>query len=158
MGSLLNSMSLVLEEFYNHLSVVGVSAMTGDGIDDFFRGVNEKAEEFARDYKPELERRRTEREKEKQATRQRELDKLMKDMNVGGAGGKPTPRPRKDEAETVSDAEELDMNDEEYEAELDSDDPEKGLQERYRDTIRENSTNQTDDMSFARYVQAAKFS
>jgi GTPase SAR1 family protein len=30
MGSLLNSMSLVLDEFYKHLSVVGVSAMTGE--------------------------------------------------------------------------------------------------------------------------------
>jgi len=162
MGSLLNSMSLVLEEFYNHLSVVGVSAMTGDGIDDFFRGVNEKAKEFERDYKPELERRRAEREKEKQAMRQRELDKLMKDMKVGGAGSKPKSRPRKDEPETVSDAEELEIDDQDEEVdceeELDSDDPEKGLQQRYRDTIRENSTNQTDDMSFARYVQAAKFS
>merc|ERR1711977_686071 len=35
MNSLLNSMSLVLEEFYNALSVVGVSSMTGDGVDDF---------------------------------------------------------------------------------------------------------------------------
>lgn len=30
MGSLLNSMSLVLDEFYKHLSVVGVSSMTGE--------------------------------------------------------------------------------------------------------------------------------
>jgi len=46
MGSLLNSMSLMLEEFYRHLSVVGVSSMTGKGIDDFFRAVSQKAEEF----------------------------------------------------------------------------------------------------------------
>lgn len=162
MGSLLNSMSLVLEEFYKHLSVVGVSAMTGDGMDEFFRGVNEKAEEFERDYKPELERRRAEREREKQATRQRELDKLMKDMKVGGAGNKPTTRSRKDDPETVSDAEDTgdDHQDEDldYEDELDSDDPEQGLQQRYRDTIRDHSTKAPDeDMSFARYVQAAKF-
>ncbi|KAH9865416.1 hypothetical protein J1614_008999 [Plenodomus biglobosus] len=162
MGSLLNSMSLVLEEFYKHLSVVGVSAMTGDGMDDFFRGVNEKAEEFERDYKPELERRRAEREQEKQATRQRELDKLMKDMKVGGAGNKPTLRPQKDDPETVSDAEDADEDDQDedvdYEDDLDSDDPEQGLQQRYRDTIRDHSTKAPDDdMSFARYIQAAKF-
>ncbi|KAI8941310.1 hypothetical protein NX059_002537 [Plenodomus lindquistii] len=161
MSSLLNSMSLVLEEFYKHLSVVGVSAMTGDGVDDFFRGVNEKAEEFERDYKPELERRRAEREAEKQATRQRELDKLMKDMKVGGARTKPTPRPKKNDPETVSDAEDAaDDGDEDidYADEFDSDDPEQGLQQRYRDTIRDHSTNNPDDdMSFARYVQAAKF-
>ena len=45
MSSLLNSMSLVLEEFYKHLSVVGVSAMTGDGMDDFFKSVEEKKAE-----------------------------------------------------------------------------------------------------------------
>lgn len=162
MGSLLNSMSLVLEEFYKHLSVVGVSAMTGDGMDDFFRGVNEKAEEFERDYKPELERRRAEREQEKQATRQRELDKLMKDMKVGGAGNKATLRLQKDDPETVSDAEDIDEDDQDedldYEDDLDSDDPEQGLQQRYRDTIRDHSTKAPDDdMSFARYIQAAKF-
>src|SRR5690606_30300706 len=39
MGSLLNSMSLMLDEFYKHLSMVGVSAMTGQGIDEFLEAV-----------------------------------------------------------------------------------------------------------------------
>lgn len=163
MGSLLNSMSLVLEEFYKHLSVVGVSAMTGEGMDEFFLGVQQKKAEFERDYKPELERRRAEREKEKEATRQRELDKLMKDMKVGGAGTKPKPKSKKEEPQTVSDAEDSGdegMNDpddmEEYE-EPDSDDPEYALQERYRQALRDSSTQQSEDMSFARYVQRAKF-
>ncbi|TAQ83473.1 hypothetical protein B7494_g8199 [Chlorociboria aeruginascens] len=86
MGSLLNSMSLMLEEFYSHLSVVGVSAMTGEGIDDFFDAVKEKAEEFERDYKPELDRKIKEREDEKVANREKELGKLMKDMAVTGDG------------------------------------------------------------------------
>ena len=46
MSSLMNSMSLVLDEFYNHLKVVGVSAVTGNGVDDFFKAVDESAEEY----------------------------------------------------------------------------------------------------------------
>ena len=82
MGSLLNSMSLMLEEFYRHLSVVGVSSMTGKGIEDFFTAVGEKAEEFERDYRPELERRRKERQEEKAGKREKDLGKMMRDMNV----------------------------------------------------------------------------
>ena len=65
MSSLLNSMSLMLEEFYSHLNVVAVSSMTGKGTDDFFRAVDEKAKEFERDYRPELERRREARQQGK---------------------------------------------------------------------------------------------
>ena len=82
MSSLLNSMSLMLEEFYSHLSVVAVSSMTGKGTDDFFKAVDEKAKEFERDYRPELERRREARQKEKDSNREHELGRLMNDMNV----------------------------------------------------------------------------
>lgn len=161
MGSLLNSMSLVLEEFYNHLSVVGVSSMTGDGIDEFFRGVEEKREEFVRDYQPELERRRAEREKEKEATRQRELDKLMKDMRVGGAGTKPKSRAKKEEPATVSDVEDTDEDDMQdqqydYEDEEDSDDPDKSLKSRYQQALKDSNGQQEEDMSFARYMMSSK--
>ena len=88
MGSLLNSMSLVLEEFYSHLSMVGVSSMTGDGVDEFFAAVKEKAAEYNRDYKPELDRRLKEREQDKVNRREKEMDKLMKDMKVGSSGMK----------------------------------------------------------------------
>lgn len=94
MGSLLNSMSLMLEEFYRHLSVVGVSSMTGKGIDEFFKAVEEKAEEFEKDYKPELERRRQERQERKAGKREKDLGRMMKDMNVS------------DSRSTLSDSEE----------------------------------------------------
>ena len=91
MSSLLNSMSLMLEEFYRHLSVVGVSSMTGQGISDFFDAVAGKAKEFERDYRPELEKRQKERQKEKETKRERELDKLMKDISVlKSEGASPT--------------------------------------------------------------------
>lgn len=181
MGSLLNSMSLMLEEFYRHLSVVGVSSMTGDGVDEFFGAVEEKRKEFERDYKPELERKRKERQEAKEASREMELGKLMQDMSVSGSGGGRRRREERtetgagtEEPETVSEAEE------EAEAEeaarrgdttLDSDDevddmPRSGggdagededLSRRYRQALGGGSQGGPSDRdaSFARYLRAS---
>ncbi len=46
MNSLMGSMCLVLEEFYNNLRAVGVSAMTGAGMKDFFNAVEECRQEY----------------------------------------------------------------------------------------------------------------
>lgn len=134
------------------------------GIDEFFKGVDAKREEFERDYKPELERRRAERETEKAASRQRELDKLMKDMNVG-PGKKPSKKPRRnaDEPETVSDAEDADKDDDEimqdddddYSDNPDYDDADDGLKSRYQQALK-NTLPEDEDFSFARYVHKAK--
>lgn len=82
MSSLLNSMSLVLDEFYNHLDLVAVSATRDIGIDDFLEAVDAKVLEYERDYRPEMERARARRDQDKQNQQQRELDRLMKDMHV----------------------------------------------------------------------------
>ncbi|KAK0871662.1 hypothetical protein LTS02_001726 [Friedmanniomyces endolithicus] len=153
MGSLLNSMSLVLEEFYNALSVVGVSAMTGKGVEGFFEAVEGKRAEFDREYKPELERRRGEAEKQKGEVRELEARRMMRDMSVSskakgtgkyagtGGGG----RPRREEPETVSDAEAM-SEDEEDEGGLEDPDEEEmdedamfeeGLKARYEAALRE---------------------
>lgn len=113
MGSLLNSMSLVLEEFYNALSVVGVSSMTGAGVDKFFEQVEAKRAEFEKDYKPELARRVAEAEKHKEEVRQQQVDRMMKDMSVSSRAkgtGKYAKQaaPVDDEPETVSDTEAMD--------------------------------------------------
>lgn len=159
MGSLLNSMSLVLDEFYKHLSVVGVSAMTGEGMDEFFKGVETKKEEFERDYKPELERRKAEREKDKIASRERELDKLMKDMKVGG--GKTKVKPRKEESETVSDVEDEEAMamDDDDDSDEDIDDAEGGYEKRYQQALKDSRGEEGgpsgDDFSFVRYMHKA---
>ena len=112
MGSLLNSMSLVLDEFYKHLSVVGVSSMTGQGVDEFFEAVGEKVEEFKRDYQPELDRRRKERDQQKSQQKETDLGRLMRDLKMAGRGGPSGGgrSEREDEPETVSDAEEADAD------------------------------------------------
>jgi GPN-loop GTPase len=163
MGSLLNSMCMVLEEFYKHLSVVGVSSMTGDGVDEFFQAVEEKKSEFDRDYRPELERRREQAAKEKEQRREKELGKLLKDLNVS-TDKKKSKRPRR-EPETVSEAE--DMTDEEEIMQEDSEDDEEddygspsantgnqGLQSRYQRALKENRAHEEleQDESFQRFM------
>ncbi|WEW60723.1 hypothetical protein PRK78_006210 [Emydomyces testavorans] len=150
MGSFLNSMSLMLEEFYQHLSVVGVSSMTGQGIDEFFEAVEEKRKEFERDYKPELDKKRAERAKEKESRREIELGKLLKDMNVSATK-------KSGEQETVSDIEEGDDTDEDQESTGPSDRrDDAGLSQRYKKALAESSetpgTEQED--SFARHIRS----
>jgi GTPase SAR1 family protein len=168
MGSLLNSMSLMLEEFYSHLSVVGVSSMTGHGVDDFFDAVAKKREEFIKDYRPELEKRKKERKDESHSKRQEDLGKLLKDLNVSaGKGGKqgPSRRPKED-VETMSDLEDADEDenhglvdpDDDDMAEMEGDE-DSGLAKRYDKALHEekggNEALQGDNQSFARYIQAS---
>ncbi|RDW66273.1 putative ATP binding protein [Coleophoma cylindrospora] len=158
MGSLLNSMSLMLEEFYSHMSMVGVSAMTGAGIDEFFKAVAEKAQEFERDYKPELERRKKQRQEEKKENREKELGKLMKDMAVSGEPSsrpKPNIDPRND-MDTLSDMEE----DTDEEAGEEDNDAEHALSQRYKQALTDSGGSKNaadaDDNSFTRYLRTSQ--
>ncbi|KAJ3556375.1 hypothetical protein NM688_g2063 [Phlebia brevispora] len=102
MNSLMNSMSLVLDEFYKQLKVylplsnllasanaysntmqaVGVSSVTGAGIKEFFEAVDASRAEYERDYLPELKRAREAREKTLQAAKEDSMNRLMKDLAV----------------------------------------------------------------------------
>jgi GPN-loop GTPase len=156
MGSLLNSMSLMLEEFYSHLSVVGVSSMTGAGVNEFFEATIEKAKEFERDYKPELERRRKQREAEKEEHRQKELGKLMKDMAVSSDhSSKKLSTPGDEDMDTISDLDENDDDDEDIDdAGREGDE---GLAERYKRALLDSGApGSEEDHGFARYVRASQ--
>lgn len=55
-SNLAQSMSLALDEFYGSLNSVGVSAMTGEGLEAFMAGVAKARLEYENEYKPEYER------------------------------------------------------------------------------------------------------
>ncbi|GAA5892591.1 hypothetical protein JCM6882_005654 [Rhodosporidiobolus microsporus] len=86
MDSLMNSMSLVLDEFYKHLRAVGVSAMTGEGMDELFDAVQEARQEYESEYKPELAKIIADREKKKEQEKADSISRLMRDMKVSGDG------------------------------------------------------------------------
>ena len=175
MGNLLNSMSLMLEEFYKHLSLVGVSAMAGTGIDDFLQAVQDKVEEYNTEYKPELESLRQKRELEKSQNQQKELDKLMKDMDADPSSTSSNSKHKDSSSETnkpiqvdvLSDIESdedsnagelIERDEDEALREGDGEkDIEEGLQARYQKALEEDKTKKgstLDEDSFMRYLMA----
>ena len=158
MSSLLHSMSLVLEEFYKHLKVVGVSAARGDGIDQFFEAVDEKKAEFERDYKPELEKRKQEREKTKKLKKERDLGRLLSDLNIESSKGRLKP----EEPETISDLEDLEEDSEGQgmispdEDEDDDDNADDTLKKRYKEALKDDADKPSaEDSGFANYIRTA---
>ena len=82
MSSLVNSMSLMLEEFYSNLDVVGVSSYTGQGFDEFMDAVDNKVDEYNEFYKAERERILKKKEDDERKRQTKSLNKLMKDMDM----------------------------------------------------------------------------
>ncbi|GAM23473.1 hypothetical protein SAMD00019534_066480 [Acytostelium subglobosum LB1] len=80
MSNLTRSMSLVLEEFYSTLQSVGVSAVDGSGIDEFFDKIKLAAQDYFTYYKADLDRSKEERSKEEQLKATQEWDKLKRDL------------------------------------------------------------------------------
>ncbi|KAJ2724089.1 hypothetical protein GGI07_002210 [Coemansia sp. Benny D115] len=82
MNSLMNSMSLVLDEFYNHLRVTGVSAMTGQGMDDFFDKVADAVKEYHEEFRPNMQKQIEAKKAEEEREKQEQLKRLMQDLSV----------------------------------------------------------------------------
>ena len=151
MSSLLNSMSLMLEEFYSHLSMVAVSSTTGDGVDDFFEAVEEKRKEFNRDYKPELDKRRKQREEERLASKEQELGKVMQDLNMSAAQRRAS---AKAEPDIADDEDENDPD--QYPDDTDEAEDNNDLSSRYKAALRDSGVKgDIGDESFANYLASS---
>ncbi|CCF58180.1 hypothetical protein KAFR_0E00260 [Kazachstania africana CBS 2517] len=104
MSSLINSMSLMLEEFYSQLDMCGVSSFTGDGFDEFLDIIDKKVDEYNDFYKIERERIIKEKELKEQARKDQSLNGLMKDLGLEDK--KANNGNTDDSADVVSDLEE----------------------------------------------------
>ncbi|CAH7671539.1 hypothetical protein PPACK8108_LOCUS6325 [Phakopsora pachyrhizi] len=111
MTSLMNSMSLVLDEFYKNLTAVGCSAMTGQGMKEFFEAVEKSREEYKTDYKPELVKRQLELKDQKENLRKENLNRLLKDLKLNGNEDKNDNSAKKKEAFLKKDDEEIEEDD-----------------------------------------------
>lgn len=85
MSSLVNSMSLMLEEFYSQLDIVGVSSFTGDGFDDFMAAVDNKVDEYNEFYKAERDRIILKKQQDEKKRQAKSMTKLMKDLDLKDA-------------------------------------------------------------------------
>ncbi|XP_001380527.1 GPN-loop GTPase 1 isoform X1 [Monodelphis domestica] len=79
-SNLTRSMSLVLDEFYSSLRVVGVSAVLGTGLEELFVQVTSATEEYEREYRPEYERLKKTLAHAQSQHQKEQLDRLRKDM------------------------------------------------------------------------------
>jgi len=80
MASMVQSMGLVLEEFYNSLRVVGVSAFTGEGMSEFFEAVEIATKEYETDYKPAFEASIKARRDEELKGKESDLSRVLEDL------------------------------------------------------------------------------
>ncbi|KAI5960801.1 uncharacterized protein KGF55_004371 [Candida pseudojiufengensis] len=121
MASLVNSMSLMLEEFYQNLDVVGVSSYTGQGFEEFLNAVDNKVDEYNEYYKTERDRILKKKEEDEKKRQTKNLSKLMKDMDMNSK------KKTAQDSEVLSDYETDDNIDEDLQGEVYPDDEEEGL-------------------------------
>ncbi|KAJ8902080.1 hypothetical protein NDN08_006488 [Rhodosorus marinus] len=79
--SLARSMAIALEEFYKNIHSVGVSAITGEGMDDLFAVIQTAAKEYDESYRPDLEARTRKRAEEEQRHAEEAYEAFQQDRD-----------------------------------------------------------------------------
>merc|ERR1712150_267056 len=82
-SNLTRSMSLVLDEFYSSIRCVGVSAITGMGLDDFMIEVKKAVVEYETEYKQDIEKKKRQKEKKQAAASNEETERLRAQAEGG---------------------------------------------------------------------------
>jgi len=82
MGNLTQSLGFLLEEFYNNFPVVGVSSVTGEGMDELFTNIRKAAMDYETGFKVELEKIKEQRKQKEEERKNESMDRLRNDMGV----------------------------------------------------------------------------
>ncbi|KAL8593557.1 GPN-loop GTPase 1 [Nucella lapillus] len=80
-SNLTRSMSLVLDEFYTNLRCVGVSAVTGEGMEELLQKVDDAAEEYEQQYRPMYEKLKQEKQAAAHKEREKQKSRFRADRN-----------------------------------------------------------------------------
>lgn len=149
MGSLVNSMSLMLEEFYSTLDVVACSGYTGEGFDEFLDAIDNKAEEYHEFYEAERTRILKQKEEDEKKRQAKSLNSLMKDLDI-----KDAKTSKNKDSEVLSDFEDEDEVDQEYQGELLRDEEEGEREYTFPDDRYSEVNDKTDASLQSRYQEA----
>ncbi|KAJ6718510.1 XPA-BINDING PROTEIN 1-RELATED [Salix purpurea] len=123
MSTFSQSLSLVLDEFYKNLRSVGVSAVSGAGMDAFFEAIEASAEEYLETYKSDLDKRRAEKQQMEEEQRKHNMEKLRRDMEQSGGQSVVLSTGLKDKAQNHNMVEEdEDIEDDDFETFTDEED------------------------------------
>eukprot|EP01125_Pyxidicula_operculata_P002404 TRINITY_DN1227_c0_g1_i4.p1 TRINITY_DN1227_c0_g1~~TRINITY_DN1227_c0_g1_i4.p1 ORF type:complete len:341 (-),score=92.12 TRINITY_DN1227_c0_g1_i4:16-1038(-) len=79
-GNFTQSMSLMMSEFYNNFPCVAVSSLTGEGIDDFFKALENAGLDYESGYKVELEKKKEENAKKQAINQEKQMDRVRADL------------------------------------------------------------------------------
>jgi GTPase SAR1 family protein len=82
-SNFVSSMSLMISEFYKNFVCIGVSAITGQGIDKLFTAIDTTRAEYNSGYLVDMERQKQEKEKREQERQMNEILKVKKDIEEG---------------------------------------------------------------------------
>ncbi|XP_052208353.1 GPN-loop GTPase QQT2-like isoform X2 [Diospyros lotus] len=83
-STLTHSLSFALDDFYKNLKYAGVSAVSGAGMEAFFKAIDDSAEEFMEMYMADLDERRADEQRMEEDCRRENMENLGKDMEKTG--------------------------------------------------------------------------